>query len=115
MNNMSNHYGSLPSSSAHDHDGERGSLLTSSNGRFAQTKSAAVGKGAAAALAVIGMLCVGFATYGRGGGSSNQVTPSLGQPINPSSPCDDDPKALNSCAAFYSKQSVLRWKKCCIR
>ena len=110
---MSNHYGSLPSSSAHDHDGERGSLLTSSNagaGRFTQTKSAAVGKGAAAALAMIGMLCVGFAIYGRGGGSSNQVvTPSLGQPINPS-PCDDDPNSLNSCAAFYTRQSALSVK-----
>ena len=114
MNNMSNHYGSLPSTSARDHDGEDdGSLLSSSNAgarRIARTKSAALGKGLSAALAVIGMLCVGFATYGCGGGSSTQVTPSLGQPINPSSPCDDDPNSLNSCAAFYTRQSALSVK-----
>eukprot|EP00986_Skeletonema_menzelii_P001367 scaffold366_cov153-Skeletonema_menzelii.AAC.29 len=115
---MSSHYGSLQSSPAHYHDGEHGGLLTSSTaattgaGRFDKTKSAAVGKGAAVAFAVIGVVCVCFAFYGGGGGGerSSQANLFLGQPVTPS-PCEDDPRSLNSCAAFYSKQSALSVKE----
>jgi len=69
------HYGSLPSS-ASAHDDEHGSLNSSTAaGRFTRTKS---GKGAAAALIMIGLglAFIGGATYGGGSFS----VPTLGQP-----------------------------------
>ena len=103
------HYGSLPSS-ASAHDDEHGSLNSSTAaGRFTRTKS---GKGAAAALIMIGLglAFIGGATYG--GGSSNQdiSVPTLGQPNKSSSPCDPDSAGLNGCAYFFTQQSALSVK-----
>lgn len=125
---MKVNYGSLPSSSATVHDGERDGLVSSSHtaaDRFAFKKSA--GKSVAAALVLIGLAIIGLASYEggpletpilgrpeRNGHRHKPPAPRAIQPQQPPAqgtlPCDPDPKSANSCDAFFTFQTALSVK-----